>query len=129
MDEPIVYVDTSQILEGKLDEVRARFTDLVGFVEANVPRAIAYRVYLDEDERRVTVVQVHPDRASLEQHLAVAGPRFTPFAGLLRLERIDVYGNPGDAVLARLRAKAEMLGSGTVTVHRLHAGFARLPAT
>lgn len=40
---------------------------------------------------------------------------------------IDVYGRPDGGLVERLRQKAEMLGSGTVRVHDLHAGFARLP--
>ena len=39
---------------------------------------------------------------------------------------IDVYGHPDDALVAHLRQKAEVLGSGSVRVHELHAGFARL---
>jgi hypothetical protein len=38
---------------------------------------------------------------------------------------IDVYGNPDDALVDRLRRKAELLGTGVVRVHELHAGFSR----
>jgi hypothetical protein len=37
-----------------------------------------------------------------------------------------VYGRPDDGLIEGLRQKAEMLGSGTVRVHELHAGFARI---
>jgi hypothetical protein len=40
---------------------------------------------------------------------------------------IDVYGEPDLAVVDQLRRKAAMLGTGTVRVHALHAGFARAP--
>jgi hypothetical protein len=38
---------------------------------------------------------------------------------------IEIYGEPSDNLLKRLRQKAQMLGNGTVVVHELHAGFAR----
>jgi hypothetical protein len=44
----------------------------------------------------------------------------------LRGPAIDVYGRPDDALVDSLRQKAELLGSGSVRVHDLHAGFARL---
>jgi hypothetical protein len=60
--------------------------------------------------------------------MELAGPLFAPFAELVNLLRIDVYGDPGEAIVERLRDKARLLGTGTVAVHQLHAGFARLAA-
>ena len=50
---------------------------------------------------------------------------FRKFADLIDLSRIEVYGAVSDGVLERLHRKARMLGSGTVAVHELHAGFVR----
>jgi hypothetical protein len=55
----------------------------------------------------------------------VGADEFRRFADLIDLSRIEVYGAVSDAVLERLHRKARMLGSGTVAVHELHAGFAR----
>ena len=121
----IVYIDRSEVLEGKLEELKAAYLELAAFVEVHEPRIIAYNVYFNADGRRATVVHVHPDAASLEFHFKVAGAAFTPFADLLRLISIDIYGDPGSSVLQQVRAKAELLGRGTVNVHQHHAGFAR----
>jgi hypothetical protein len=86
---------------------------------------VPYQVHIDEAAGEVTVVQVHPDAASAELHRTVAAPRFAPFAALLKLKRIDVYGAPSDALLAQLRRKAELLGGATLNVHPFHAGFTR----
>jgi hypothetical protein len=72
-------------------------------------------------------VHINPDSASLERHLKVAGPKFPPIGEFLRLLSIDVYGRPDAGLVEGLRQKAKMLGSGTVRVHDLHAGFTRLP--
>lgn len=66
-----------------------------------------------------------PDSASLELHLDKGAAEFRKFAELIELVSIEVYGRVSDAVVARLENKAKMLGSGTVTVHELYAGFAR----
>jgi quinol monooxygenase YgiN len=127
MSEPIVYVDQSEIRDGKLDDLKTAMNELVEFVEANEPRLIAYNVYFSEDPARMTVLHVHSDSASLELHMKVAGPLFPRFAQFIKLLTIDVYGKPNDDLVEQLRQKAQMLGSGTVTVRRLHNGFARFP--
>ena len=82
MSEPIVYIDTSEIRAGKLEELKTAMKELVKFVEANEPRLIAYNVYLEEDGTRMTVVHLHPDSASLEFHMKVAGPAFPKFVAV-----------------------------------------------
>lgn len=125
MSEPIVFIDRSEIREGKLEELKTAMKELAEFVEANEPRTIAYDVYVDEAGSRVTVVQVHPDSASMEFHMKAAGHLFPRFADLLELVTMDVYGEPSEELLGRLRQKTQMLGVGSVVVHALHAGFAR----
>lgn len=125
MSQPVVYVDTSIVREGRLDELEPAMDHLTGFVEANMPRLVTYGFYLDEDRTRMTVVAVHPDSASLEFHLDTGREEFRKFSDLIELARIEVYGRVSDGVLERLHGKARMLGTGTVTVHDLHAGFHR----
>jgi len=124
--QPIVYVDTSEVRRGCLEELKAAMTDLKEFVEANEPRLLAYHVYFSDDGSRMTVLHIDPDPASLEFHMNVAGPRFPPIGEFIDMLAIDVYGDPGEALVDRLRQKAEMLGSGHVRIHDLHTGFARL---
>ena len=73
----------------------------------------------------MTVVHVHPDSASLEFHMKVVGPALPKFVEFIKLLTIDVYGEPSNNLVERMRRKAEMLGDGTVLVHGLLAGFAR----
>jgi hypothetical protein len=73
----------------------------------------------------MSVVHVHRDAKSLAFHMDVAGPRFPPFAGLVVMSSIDLYGDVPDDLVERLRQKAKLLGSGPVRVHRLAAGFDR----
>jgi quinol monooxygenase YgiN len=128
MSDPIVYIDRSQIREGKLEELKAALKELVAFVNANEPQLLSYGFYLTEDGARVTVVAVHPDSPSLEFHMKIAGPRFREFTDLIKLSTIEVYGQVSERMLQLLREKAELLGSGSVVVHKPYVGFARLGA-
>jgi hypothetical protein len=123
--DPLVVIDSSEIREGRIDELKTALTKLVEFVEANEAEPIAYSIYIDEVDSRMTVMQIHPSSASMELHLRLAGPVFREFTELVVLSRIDFYGTPSDALLEQMRQKAQMLGSATVVVNKLHAGFAR----
>lgn len=127
MSEPIVFVDSSEIFVEKSEELKAVVKELVEFVEANEPRPIAYNVFFSEDGTRMTVVQVHPDSASMEFHMEVAGSAFPQFKNLLKMSTMDIYGRPSDRLIKLMREKAQMLGAQGVVVHDLQAGFSRFP--
>jgi hypothetical protein len=126
MTDLLIAVDSSEIREGKLDAVKAGLAELAEFVEANAPEVIAYSIYLDEEARRMTVLQIHPSSASMELHLEIAAPVFRKFADLVDLRRVDFYGRPSEALLERMRQKTELLGRAPVVVNELHSGFARI---
>lgn len=125
MSEPLIVIDSSEVREGKLEELALAIKDLATFVEANESRPIAYNVYLSDNGRWMTVVQIHPDSESMELHMQIAGPTFQRFEELIRLSTMDVYGKPSEYLLGQLHRKVEMLGTATIRMHDLHAGFAR----
>ena len=125
MAEPLIFVDVSEVNPGKLEDVKAGFKELAAFVDANEPRAISYNVFFNADETVVTVVQVHPDPASMEFHMTAGADLFKRFAGLLTMRTMQVFGEPSAALLQAMQAKATMLGAGEVEVHSIHAGFTR----
>jgi hypothetical protein len=122
----IVYVDTSDVREGALDDLKAAMTELADFVEANEPRIMAYNVYLSDDGTRMTVIHVHADSESLEYHMEVAGPVFRRFVELVTLSSIHIYGEPSATALRQSHEKARVLGRDALVVDSLHAGFTRL---
>lgn len=126
MSEPIVYIDHSNIREGKLTEVMAGVQELVDFVDTHEPQLLAYGFYIDEPGMRMTLIAIHPNSSSLELHMEIGGPAFRKFIELIDLRMIEVYGRPSNRVLGQLQQKVEMLGrNGTVVVHDRYAGFAR----
>jgi quinol monooxygenase YgiN len=128
MSQPLIYLDTSDVRKGASEELKAAIRELAEFIEANEPQLISYNVYVSDDGRTMTVMHVHPDSASLDLHMEVAGPAFGRFADLVTLSSIHIYGEPSDKALSQLHDKARLLGSGDVIVQGLHAGFSRFAA-
>jgi hypothetical protein len=127
MSEPLVYIDHSDIREGKLDDVKAAIHALATFVEIHEPQLLAYGFYLNEDAMRIAVVAIHPNSESLETHMEIGGPEFRKFSNLINLHTIEVFGRPSAKALEQLHHKAAMLGEdGRVVVHAQSAGFVRL---
>jgi hypothetical protein len=127
MNDLIYYVDISIIQKGKLNELKNAVQDLVEFVKLNESRPISYNIYFNEDGTQMTLMQIHPDSASLEFHLEIAGPAFQRFKDLIRLSTIRIYGKPTDNLLNQLQRKAQMLGNAKVVVHNFQSGFSRFP--
>jgi quinol monooxygenase YgiN len=103
MSEPLIYVGTYTVKPGSQEEARRRLADLVEFVETNEPRIIAFNTYLDRDANTVSIVQVHPDSASMEFHMQVNAKHFaTAFDWLDTSMSGQYFGPISDALAAEL---------------------------
>jgi hypothetical protein len=125
MSHPLISIDTSDVREGALEELKGAIGELTDFVESHEPQIASYAVYFSQDGSQMTVIHVHPDSASLDFHMDVAGPRFGRFAHLLTLSSIRIFGEPSATAIKQLEDKVQLLGTGGVAVHPLHAGFGR----
>jgi quinol monooxygenase YgiN len=103
MSGPVINVFSYSIKPEKQEEARKRISELVDFVETNEPRMIAFHVYLDEDGNTLSIVQVHPDSASMEFHMQVNAKHFaTAFDWLDRSISQQLFGPISDALAAEL---------------------------
>jgi quinol monooxygenase YgiN len=107
MAEPIVYIDRSRVGPGKLEQLKDGIRRLVEFVERREPRLISYGFFLDEEQLRMTVIAIHPDSASLELHMEIAGPEFRKLRELVELTEIEVYGRPSGGRSSSSRRRRE----------------------
>ena len=122
MQGPLIFIATNRLKPGRLDSERARVPGLVEFVEANEPRLIAFNEYVNEAGDEVSVVQVHPDAASMEAHIAIVAERArAAYAETLDATvRIQVFGQPSEEMLAALKQQA---GEGVeIALHTEHLG-------
>ena len=122
MAAPLIFIATNRLKAGQLERERERVPGLVEFIEANEPRLIAFNEYLSDAGDEVTVVQVHPDTASLEAHMEIVRDRAQEaYAETLDATvRIQVFGRLTDAILEGLR---ELAGNGVeLSVNGEHLG-------
>ena len=120
----IVYVDHSDIHDGRLEELEEGIRQLVEYIEAREPQLIAYGFHLDEAEGHMTVTAVHPDSASLELHMEIGREGFRKLGEMITLRQVEVYGTISDRAREMLEQKVQMLG-GSVRVTERFSGFAR----
>ena len=122
MSGPVINVFTYTIKPGKEEEARKRIAELVDFVETNEPRMIAFHAYLDQDGSTLSIVQVHPDSASMEFHMQVNAKHFATAFDWLDTSISQQYLGPiSDALAAELAKWDEPFTH--VPVHE--AGFTR----
>ena len=122
MSGPLINVLTCTIKPGKQEEARKRIAELVDFVETNEPRMIAFHAYLGQDGKRLSIVQVHPDSASMEFHMQLNAKHFaTAFDWLDTSIGGQLFGSISEVLAAELAKWDEPF-----THVRFHeAGFTR----
>ena len=121
MSGPLIYVGTYTVRPGEQGNARGRLVELVDFVETNEPRMIAFNTYLDQKGNTLSVVQVHPDSASMEFHMQVNAKHFATAYGWLDGMSDQYFGPISDALAAELAKWNE--ASTHLPVHV--AGFTR----
>jgi hypothetical protein len=126
MAGPIIFVATNRLKEGALELERPRVPELVDFVEREEPQVLGFNEYVSEAGDEVTVVQIHPDAASLEKHLGVIADhaRRAYEETLDRTVRIQVFGELPDSIATALREQASDGVEVVVNAERL-GGFLR----
>jgi quinol monooxygenase YgiN len=125
MTAPFVYVGTWTIKEGKVDEARRRLAEHVDLIEANEPRMIAFHLYLDDDARTASVVQVHPDSASMEFHMELIAAHLAGAFDYIDTILTEQYYGPMSDALAETLAKYEDPGVTVIKRPVFEAGFTR----
>ena len=122
MPGPFIFIATNRLRDGRFDAERQRVPELVRFIEAHEPRLIAFHEYVNEDHSQVSVVQFHPDAASMEFHMGLVGDHARQaYAQTLEATTgIQVFGTPTGNILRMLQQQA---GSGVpLSINPLHLG-------
>jgi hypothetical protein len=127
MAGPFIFIATNRLKPGAYEAERRRVQRLTDYIQAGEPRLLAFNEYINADRTEVTVVQIHPDPASMEFHMGLVRERAADaYAQTLdATTQIQVFGTPSAAVVDMLRVQA---GAGVpLTVHAEHlGGFTRI---
>ena len=127
MSEPFIHIGTYSVKEGKLEDFKRYVREFCQFVEAKEPRLIHFGFYFSEDGAEVSVVQVHPDPASMAHHMQVISDHLTAAYDFLdAVKSVQNYGAPGATLLEQIKNAS---GPGVpVTAKADYLGFSRLLA-
>ena len=132
MSTPFIFIGTYQVKPGKLEEFKAFWEEFwTTLVEPEEPQLLAFNAYANAETSQLSVVQVHPDEASMFRHMSLI-PGHVAQAYTDYLEpggSYQIFGTPGTELI---NAVQQMSGSDEdVDVKGPLSGFTRLgvPAT
>lgn len=101
MNEPVVYVSSWRIKDGKLEEYRRFYARLLEAIREQDRDVVAFYAFGTDDGTEITNVHVYPDQATLDRHMAVIGEQMGLLPGDLTAVfefmeplGVQVYGEP-----------------------------------
>jgi hypothetical protein len=103
---PFIFITTHKINPGKPGEFHRLSREFEEFVHANEPDLLAYYAYLGEDAGEASLVQIHRDTASADNHMKIAAEEIAQGLAITTTVRAEVYGNPGPVLNQALAANA-----------------------
>ena len=133
MVEPLIFISTFTLKEGKLEDFKQYSEEFAKFIEENEPRLIHFEQYTNEDGTEVAGVQIHPDMDSMAFHMQLIREHIgQAFEFLDVTKSYQVYGEPSDDFVEQLKQTGgfqETRVPEAVIVKSKFSGFNRLPAT
>lgn len=131
MGEPIAYVSTWRIKEGKSTDYQRFYAALVEAVEQNEPEVTAFLAYGEANGSEITNIHVYADQVVLDEHMRFIGDQMGLMptdlsAAMESLEpvRVQVFGTPMGAAAEMDRGMADS-GVPFEGKPRFLGGFAR----
>lgn len=132
MSEPFIFIGTHRVKPGKLEDFKEYFTEFTAnIVSPQEPRLLSFHGYSSPGSNLVTVVQVHPDAASMLTHMAVGREHFArAYADYLEPDStVQIYGTPTPELKELIGGTLQSDdGEEPVTIREPFTGFQRLPA-
>jgi quinol monooxygenase YgiN len=126
MSGAFAYVGTWTIKPGKLEAARKVMTDHAATIEREEPQLIGFHVFFDEAGSTCSVVQLHPDAASMERHMEVLADHLSGAMDVIdKILSEQYFGGPMSDKLEKVLAEYQTPGT-VVTKLPVHvAGFTR----
>jgi quinol monooxygenase YgiN len=128
MSQPFISIATLRIKKGKLDDFTRSYKEVVETVMEHEPRIIAFHGFVNEDGTEMTIIQVHPDTASMDFHMQVLADKLAEHVAralgpeLIEPKQVEYYGTPSESALEMDRQVPGLV----VGIKPLHvAGFTR----
>lgn len=115
MNEPVVYLSTWRIKDGKFPEYQRFYAQLLEAIRERDRDVVAFFAFGNADHTEITNVHVFPDGPTLDRHMAVIGEQMGLLPGELKsvfefMEPlgVQVYGAPGGQAAAMDQGMKDM---------------------
>jgi hypothetical protein len=125
MSQPIVFISTHRIKEGKLNELKDLSRKMTPLIEEGKPKTVFFQAYLNDEGTELTFVHVFPDAGAMDLHFEGADERSGKAYEFIQPERFEIYGSASHNVMATMRRQAGP-GIGLTVKPQNLAGFIRL---
>jgi hypothetical protein len=123
-----VYVGTWTIKPGKLEEAKKFLTEHASRIEEKEPRLIVFHAYFDDEGSKASVVQIHPDSASMELHMQVLAEHLDAAFEVIDTILTEQYYGPMSESLSETLAQWETPEVTVIKMPQHVAGFTRTNA-
>jgi quinol monooxygenase YgiN len=107
MDEPVVYVSTLRIKEGKFEDYRRFYAKMVEAIRERDRGVVAFYAFGNDDGTEITNVHVYPDRPTLDLHMQLLAEQMgllpgdlTSVYAFMEPIGVQVYGSPSGQAAA-----------------------------
>lgn len=128
MSEPIVFISTLRVKDGKLEAFKEHFTGNVPRMEASKPGTVVFYAYLNEPRTEVNIVHMFPDAEAMDAHMGGVAERSKQAFEFIVPVRWDIYGSPSDEVMKTMQQVAQETGAELLVRPHPLAGYAHLQA-
>lgn len=125
MSDPIVFISTHILKEGRLEDFQDRNREVAAFMESDKPDTVAFLTFFNEESREVTTVHIFQDADAMTAHMEGVGERAKRAAEVLEFHKLEVFGQPHEPVIEMMRKSSEA-GVTFQLVPRLLNGYIRL---
>jgi len=120
MSEPIVFISRTKIREGKNDEFRKHYQDIIPPTLAVKTSTLAQLAYEDEEGTEFTIVRFFPSAYALDLQIQGADERSKKTYPFIEPTSIETFGTPNPAPLEKMN---QIAGSGiAVTISPNYMG-------
>jgi len=119
MPEPIIFIAHQKVKQGKVEEYKKVYQEVVGWMEVNKPQTSAHIAYVSEDGTEASVVHIFPDIEAMESHMQNLGDIGAKAFGLMEIVGFEVYGTPSKMVMESM---LKMIPGAKVTMKPQPAG-------
>ena len=98
----MIFIGSYRIPDGAFETFATGIREMSAFVATDVPGARRFHTYVNDARTEGTTIYVHPDGASLAQHLGAAANRIDEGSQMVQVDRIQLLGPAPPMVVERL---------------------------